>query len=310
MEERTKQRLVGVLVFVGALFIILPFLFHNARPLSSENNSSANTASAAVALPPQNQTQTVAMNNDATTTVATSQTAPVNAGPNSDNTSTTMPAQNNAPAPTSNNPTVMPSIAPNNANPTTQPNSNQPAPGPSAVPNNNPNANPNNNGNGNPIGTPTQNNAPQPGNNSLPAAPAAQPTGLTGGQPLAAPAPATSSDTTAQNKPSAVTEHSQLTQEKPTHPVMTAEHQKRHAPIAEGWTIQIGAFSEKANAAHLISDLREHHFHVYTRELKTGDRHLTAVFVGPERSLDHVRMAQEQLRAEFRINGEIKRYEG
>ena len=32
MEERTKQRLVGALVLVGALFIILPFLFHNARP--------------------------------------------------------------------------------------------------------------------------------------------------------------------------------------------------------------------------------------------------------------------------------------
>ena len=39
MEEKIKQRLIGVLVFIGALFIVLPFLFHNPQPLAQKNLS-------------------------------------------------------------------------------------------------------------------------------------------------------------------------------------------------------------------------------------------------------------------------------
>ena len=63
MEERIKQRLIGVLVVIGALFIILPFLFHNPRPSAGENaptKVSQSSVAPTVALPPASQSTTTA----------------------------------------------------------------------------------------------------------------------------------------------------------------------------------------------------------------------------------------------------------
>lgn len=320
MEERTKQRLVGVLVFVGALFIVLPFLFHNSRPSvsTSEKIAEANSA-ATVAIPAENntaptgKTQAVAMADNTTPAnapasdqaVTTPSTEPVPAAPAQPIAqptaapNTAMPAQpampatptqdnattNNAATMPANNPTQFPSIAPSTA--------------PSAAP----------------VAQPAPANV-----NTMQAVPAV-PANDTD-KPQAAPANNVESGGTENTSMNKLAPTAQLTagkaQEKPlatassesdtAQPKVVAQH---HVLMhtKEGWTIQLGAFSEKTHATHLMAELRQHRFHVYSRELKRGDHVLTAVYVGPERSLEHMRMAQEQLRAEFKLNGEIKRYE-
>lgn len=296
MEERTKQRLVGVLVFLGALFIILPFLFHNARP-------SANAAPATVAASTDSKTTVIAVNDQtqpAATQVQPMQTAPVTTAPQSSaapatpaaptgnaNSAVTTgaPAPSTSPVTTNNGAASMPASAQN------------PSQFPSMVPQGS---------------APANNAAPQadpmqalPAGTQPPATPSAAPAPMPAATPDAnatttSPAKAGSQDTTsdadvANNTPN------------PTKKTLHAANPS--ATAIDGWTLQLGAFSDTHNVTRLTSLLREHRFHVYTRAFKSGDRTLTAVFVGPERNLEHARLAQEHLRAQLKLNGQLKRYE-
>jgi len=75
----------------------------------------------------------------------------------------------------------------------------------------------------------------------------------------------------------------------------------------QGWVVQVGAFSEKANAKRLMAKLESHHLSVYTHTAHQNGRVLTYVFVGPAHNLAHARLSQQQLRSTLNLSGEIKR---
>src|SRR3990167_6593364 len=95
VEEKVKQRLIGVIVIVGALFIILPFLFHNSRP-SADTKLSSNipNPSVSVALPPASTTASTPATTQVTAvTTSGTQLASANAPTTGDvNTQITAPA--------------------------------------------------------------------------------------------------------------------------------------------------------------------------------------------------------------------------
>ncbi|MDP1574581.1 MAG: SPOR domain-containing protein [Coxiellaceae bacterium] len=302
MEERTKQRLVGVLVFVGALFIVLPFLFHNSHPSVSASQKAADDTAAAVtvsmpsennALPAALKTQNIAINDsnpgspDQNAVPSTSQVA---ATPGVAVAPASAPQ---APQAVTTDTAAIPLAQP--ANPTAASSTNTanvPA-GDAAMPANNP----------------TKFPSIVPGNTAAPLPSAPANNADTGADTSAATQQNASLNKTASSVTVAVAAsvpNAKVEIKKPVaHPVAL-----RSSGGIDGWTIQLGAFSDKANANHLMAMLREHRFHVYSRELSQGAHHaLTLVFVGPERSLDHARFAQQHLRTEFKLNGEIKRYE-
>ena len=299
MEERTKQRLVGVLVFVGALFIVLPFLFHNAHPNANTSASTAQKTADAnsavtVSMPAENNTapaakpQAVAINDnnavpssdqnapaampDAAVPAPQSAAAPdataaAPQAPTATPGAVAVPPAPSTPAQPANAPAAMPASAattvggdaavPSN-NPTKFPSM---APSDAAVP-----STP-----ASPAGT---------GPQAMPAAPAngvdANPAATTNGQQntslnkkpaITADAAAPSEDKprVAVSAPEAALAKADI--KKPAAHHVTAES----AAIAEGWTVQLGAFSDRSNATHLMANLREHHFHVYSRQVARGE---------------------------------------
>jgi len=321
VEERTKQRLVGGLVFVGALFIVLPFLFHNARPSLVDKVDQGNTPlaqqqpsslsskpapiladnnplpSAAMQPTADQNAQSQPVNADpsipsstttpATPDDATSTNSPqtVNANPSNNQNAGTPPSsapaqapQAATPAQTGQNPTVIPSIMPG---------AQQPASPTQAVP-----------------------SAPTNAMPAQPIAPAPAATDATASQ-SSAPTPAQQNQSHAQPSAAPNTAVASTVKSDFSKNVAIAKPAKlaAHDRITEGWTIQVGAFSERKNVARIVAQLKAHHFHVYEKELRSGGRPLIAVYVGPERNLDHIRLAQDHLRSELNMNGEIKKYE-
>lgn len=130
MEEKVKQRLIGVLVIVGALFIILPFLFHNSRPTLSQNAPSngvnqPNSPSVSVTLPAAESTTSTTpaapvttasttpapqpqQNTQQPTVVSAVNTAANNTAPVNTPAPTTTPAVNTAPVVTAANTVQQP----------------------------------------------------------------------------------------------------------------------------------------------------------------------------------------------------------
>lgn len=114
MEEKIKQRLIGVLVIIGALFIILPFLFHNSRPSLAQTaagNAHANNSAVSIVLPSEAQSvsQANTANNapnssnlaNATSPTSAVSSAPVQNNANSNTTGVAMPVSNNTSNPAS-----------------------------------------------------------------------------------------------------------------------------------------------------------------------------------------------------------------
>ena len=81
-------------------------------------------------------------------------------------------------------------------------------------------------------------------------------------------------------------------------------HSKRNA-----WMIQMGVFSNKKNANHLMSKLRAAHYAVYSHSVKHGHQTLMAVFVGPEMNLHKTEMLKQHLKQRFQLNGVVKKYQ-
>jgi cell division septation protein DedD len=269
VEERTKQRLVGVLVFIGALFIILPFLFHNSKPPIEHKSAALVTPSVATAsTAPQSAPAPVATpvvsaaNVPAQAQVQQVQAAPTSI-PATPNPAAVTPASAAAPAPTANTQMAATPDAVTSAHQVMAEND---QPMPSA-----------------------------PAANALPKTDAA----------MKADDAALKADAAIPADAAPVKKSVRAAAVVPKEKVFV---HRAAADSTGAWTIQIGAFSQYANAAHLISELREHHFHVYTHELQHDGRKLTTVFVGPERNIEHARLAQSHLRSELKLNGVLKRY--
>lgn len=267
MEERTKQRLVGVLVFVGAVFIILPFLFHNSKP-GDRDVAQAVDNKTVVAMNGNNDQQ--AANTDVPAEVAAQQAATVPpAQTNTDPALVTGPGPAMPPAPSAPA-AVDPGVSqPQPQAPTT------PTPAPAPMPSMPAPTNP----------SPAAPVVDQPAQASQPQEPAPM--------PEAAPV-----DNTDAQQP---VDTQSVSEAKPVLKKTAAN------AVKQGWVIQVGAFSEKTNAKRLVAKLQTRHLPVYTHTAHQNGRVLTYVFVGPEHNLQHARLSQQQLRSTLNLSGEIKR---
>ncbi len=315
MEEKIKQRLIGILVLVGSLFIILPFLFHNSRPsaqdkiastvpngttppavsvtLPAENAASPSSSAVAESTAPTPATTTVGANTPAATTVAN--TAPSAA-------QQTQPIQS---AQQSEQPTVQtqkPQMAQAKAQPAV-----------AIIPANSSKLNSNT-------------IASRPDASGFKADQAVSPTsGLTTGIPISTPSTAeavssssasaeTQANSTAQPTVSnaqtqpateSASKHSVAHHE---HAIKTAHHPHHvmHAMNGKKWEIQLAVFSNEHNAKQLMAKLHAHHFAAHTRRITHHGRHMIAVFVGPEFNHHKTLALQNHLHREFHLSGVVK----
>lgn len=280
MEEKTKQRLIGVLVLIGVLFVILPFLFHNSQPSvadkirAEEAATTTNTASQpTVTLPPENATLPAA-------TVSTNTTnAPV--------TNTNTPVVPVTPTPTPITPAEPAAVAPTTPTIT-------PAPAPVS-----------------PTPTPTPTKTSSLSNNSFQPDHSVSPvSGLTTGE--ASTAQATAEATPSVTAPAETTTETAAVHHTHHAHAAAAHHHaiKKHHPVAAGhWTVQLAVFSEKRNAEKLISTLRAHHFPVHARHIRHNHFPMIAVFVGPEISETRAIAMQQRLHREFHLTGVVRKIE-
>ena len=343
MEERIKQRLIGVIVIVGALFIILPFLFHNSRPTLSQQASSnvpnPSTPSVSLTLPaaiPATTTPATVATPTSQDTASASAAAPTpSATPSTEsatesNTETTVASTEATPA-TPAAPQVAQAASATPAAPATP---NVAANNPSAA--NTPSNAPTTASNATPASnaTSTASNtvvaANMPSNAASKASPAvksaefsgapATSTALTTGQANEGPAQMQTTPAAAQSFDSTTPAVTTTAEAKPATPVQHTAHAAKPAhshPAAklamhakgEAWVIQLGVFSNKKNASHLISKLRAEHFEVYSHNVKQGQQSLMAVFVGPEMNLHKTELMQKQLKQQFQLNGVVKKYQ-
>ena len=81
------------------------------------------------------------------------------------------------------------------------------------------------------------------------------------------------------------------------------------SPMLSGWSIRLGSFAEKQNAANLVERLHESEYKAYTREFNNSAGELVSVFVGPwiEKSIAEDYLSE--LEDKFRLAGDIVRYE-
>jgi cell division septation protein DedD len=87
-----------------------------------------------------------------------------------------------------------------------------------------------------------------------------------------------------------------------------------HAPAATdktsehgtpGWTVQLGTFSSRENAAHLVAGLKSHGFSASIAEATKNGHKLYRVRVGAERDRAAAQKLQARLKAAGEKGGEI-----
>lgn len=81
------------------------------------------------------------------------------------------------------------------------------------------------------------------------------------------------------------------------------------AGLPEGWSVRLGSFSSASNARSLVERLQARGHRAYTREVRTEQGTLTAVFVGPGVDRAAMQQLQRQLLDEFELSGIVVRYE-
>ena len=319
MQEKTKQRIIGTLVIIGALFIILPFLFHNERPSAKQAQSDSVESPATPALA-TNLPADQSVQQSATPVAPTASAVPVQAPSPASPSSTSLAAQTQQPIaqpvvqataqqpiqPTQPSQPVVAASTPAPAQTPSSPASNSAAQfneSPSAVTTGQVNE------------APTQPTQPIPAQQPVPVTqslnqdPEIKNMQNTVQKTASIPLNATQNPVVAAAPMSAPIKTAERTVEKPVKKHIVAKHHAKHhaTQLAKGkWSIQVGVFSEKENAMRLASKLREHHFAVFVHHVKEGHKTLFAVSVGPEANAHQAEMAERHLRAELRIKGIVK----
>ncbi len=78
--------------------------------------------------------------------------------------------------------------------------------------------------------------------------------------------------------------------------------------LPQGWSVRLGTFSDRSNAAKLLERLIESGYKAYARDIEREQATLTAVFVGPWLDRDRVDGYQKELQDEFKLAGYVVRY--
>lgn len=298
MEDKIKQRILGALVLVGFVCVILSFLFHRSGPSVEEK----------IAAQMNMSTQTVASNTSTTTSAPTS--LPV----------TTIAAQSTQ----ATAPVVVTSNMPLSTTTTTEP-TEQPGVTSSTgtTANNNATSVTNklvaqassNEANVDQIQAAAENAALQEMNQknnktTLATTSTASPSTPAAPAPSSVASQQTSSATSNVNQSVTTKEPAQ-----PSHVIKTAQSPQahaiahHHASLSGAWAIQVGVFSNTANAKTLVSKLRAKHFEAYVHHAHHNGKTLAIVFVGPEISKQKSLRVQAELKHAFHLHGIVKKYQ-
>jgi DedD protein len=78
--------------------------------------------------------------------------------------------------------------------------------------------------------------------------------------------------------------------------------------LPQGWSVRLGTFSDRSNAAKLLERLIESGYKAYARDIAREQATLTAVFVGPWLDRNRVDGYQKELQDEFKLAGYVVRY--
>jgi len=81
------------------------------------------------------------------------------------------------------------------------------------------------------------------------------------------------------------------------------------AGLPQGWVVRLGSFSNSENAANLVTRLQGAGYKAYTRDIRSAQGTLTAVYVGPWLDRGQVNEYQQKLQEEFSLAGLVVRYE-
>lgn len=332
MEEKIKQRLVGILVLIGSLFIILPFLFHNSRPSAEEQKTLVAASNAAtppavsVTLPAENSVTSTVNAASATAATMPTTTGPANTttaavAPTSSSATINAPAAGSVAATTTANAPVTENVVAATTPAVSSPSISQTQPGQSAQVS----------AKETPAVTSAKKavaiNSAKLNSNTIASTPdasgfkpdeAVSPTsGLTTGVPISTPttteATPSSSDSVANQSASttqpineAVPKHTVAQHKQAIKTAYHPHHAVAHAMTGKKWEIQLAVFSNEHNAKRLMAKLRAHHFAAHTRRIMHHGRHMTAVFVGPEINHPKTLALRNHLRREFHLNGVVK----
>lgn len=79
-------------------------------------------------------------------------------------------------------------------------------------------------------------------------------------------------------------------------------------PLADAWTVQLGAFKSKSNALGLKSKLIKRSYHAYLTENTAKGKTVYRVYVGPEIRKNRAVDIQQALKKEFKLDGIVKPY--
>lgn len=278
MNEKVTQRLIGFLVLIGAIFIILPFLFHNSKPFASSNTSPSTSN-------PSNTVTTLSLPDATPTSQNTVQPQPIQQAqpPVQPQLQPVQSISANNVAPSTSDPVTAASPAQDNAAPVSQPVSQTSVES-------------------------TASSAPQtqPSTtmNVLPSQTVSQPT-----------TPSTQSAPSAQPTLQAVTaDHetiptTQVTENKPVHMHAAAhKHTVVHhiSTVSYPWIIQLGVFSNAANAKKLLTKLHAHHIKAYSRLVVHGNHTLTAILI-PQFNLNQAQHMQQKLHHLVNLKGIVRK---
>ena len=97
-----------------------------------------------------------------------------------------------------------------------------------------------------------------------------------------------------------------------TDKVAIQNNSEKNTPIApvtgEAWVIQLGSFSKKKNVDDLINTLTNAGYVVFTKPVKTKNRTLTKVFVGPDINKSKLEKQIPELAKITKVTGKIAKY--
>ena len=76
-----------------------------------------------------------------------------------------------------------------------------------------------------------------------------------------------------------------------------------------GWSVRLGSFSNTNNARNLTQRLLADGYRAYSREIRSSQGVLTAVFVGPQVERNKVEQLKQQLQTKFQLSGIVVKFE-
>lgn len=316
MEEKVKQRITGILVLIGALLIIVPFLFYNTQTPPAQKDQSAvpnpmNPPSVALKLPGQNGADQVSMQpnqiqpaedavvarqHDATSVQSQSVGQDVSVLDESKQKS----SKESSEAIVVNNLTSHAVISDDVAQKT------QPKPNNASV------------------SSVISVTAAKPMRSPVTAAPSvSRPSAVR--VPSPRPAQLTVNSVVEQSdkvktpvvkpvfvktpvKSSVVKVKQQVA---PSVPQKAAQVKSKPYAVAVvsrgGWAVQMGVFSNASNAKQLIAKLHAHHVVAYSRSFKLRGRYVTAVMVGQEATHAKAQALKNHLHRKLHLRGVVKK---